>query len=108
MALQARIAALILAFCLGLGLAGFGVYRHMTARLASTEAQLDGAQAALAEAVRQRKLDAALLARRAQENAVAARETALLRQRLRDALAAHQEWATQPVPKEVQDALAQP
>lgn len=106
--MQARLIALILAFALGLGLAGFGVYRHMAVRLASVEAKLDGAQAALAEAVRQRKLDAALLARRAQENAAAARETALLRQRLRDALAVNREWAEQPVPKEVQDALAQP
>lgn len=52
----------------------------------------------------QKRADRALVLRE-RARAAAAREQALLRQRLEDALTTHRQWAEQPVPQEVQDAL---
>lgn len=52
---------------------------------------------------RQRALSAQL----AKEKAARARSEALLRQQLDSALAAQPDWANQPTPKEIQDALAE-
>lgn len=68
-----------------------------------------GRNAVLVEAQKaaqeQRKRDGALLARRTAEKAATAREMASLRASLGAALAKNREWAEQPVPQEVQDAL---
>lgn len=59
----------------------------------------------LEAAATQRKADQALLARRAREKAAIALEMASTRQQLDRALAANPDWANQPIPQEVQDAL---
>lgn len=55
-----------------------------------------------------RKQERATLASLRQEKAALGRAAASARQSLRAALASTPDWADQPVPKEVQNALAQP
>lgn len=108
---------LYLIFCLvifGIGCTGVGVatYKFMAQRVAVAQAETaavaverDTLAQALKAAQEQRKRDQALLARRAADNAAAARQMASLQKALAAALAANSEWATTPVPREVQDAF---
>jgi hypothetical protein len=105
MTFSLRLAVIGLCVALVVG-QGAGLYWSLT-RKAAVEAERDSLVLAVKQAAKQRQADAALLARRAQENAVAARESASLRAQLDKALAAQPEWANQPVPQEVRDALEQ-
>lgn len=95
--------ALVAALLIGLAT---GWYRT-GAQLAATQVSRDAYADALKQAGKQRARDAALLAARAKAAAAAQREAQLLRLRLNDALAANREWAGQPVPVAVQQALEQ-
>lgn len=98
--LIAAIAALVLA------LAGVGyLLKGQIAKNGEQSQTIDTLTTALETADKQRKADQALLARRAREKAAIARESASLRLKLDRALAANPDWANQPVPQGVQDAL---
>lgn len=90
------------------GAGALGAYKLTSGRAATLQAEKAALTAAVDALRAQREKDAALLTRRAQAAAAAAREAAALRSKLSSALAANREWAAQPVPKEIQDALAQP
>lgn len=100
-----RLYGYLLIAALMAGLGAGTVWYWASARLAKKDAQITALQASAQALAKARKDDAALLARRARANALARRETAALRLRLDAALAAQPEWASQPVPKEVRDAL---
>lgn len=92
---------------LTLALAGTGVLlKRLLSKNGEQAAQIEALSKAAKAAQEQRKRDIGTLARRAQKNAAMGRENALLRQQLDAALAGNPEWAGQPVPKEVQDALS--
>lgn len=92
--------------CAGAG--AFVAHRMAAGQIAQVTVERDQLSHALAAVAEQRQKDLALLARRTKENAAAARQMAELRQRLDIALQVNREWAETVVPKEVQDALAQP
>lgn len=94
----------VAALLIGLG-AGLSWY-WVSDRLAAAEARAEVAEQGLAEAAKREKRLKAVSARLAKEKAVAARESALAAERLQRSLFENREWADQPVPKEVQDALA--
>jgi hypothetical protein len=75
---------------------------------ATQTAQIKTLNLGLVRAAEQRALDRATLDRLAKKNAATARETALAGAALQQAIKQNQEWGSQPVPKEVQDALRQP
>lgn len=95
----------ILVACLLIGLGAGSVWYAVAGRLARKDAQIEALSEVLDQAAKQRKADQATLARLAQKNAAAARESASLRRELDAALAASPDWAAQPVPQVVQDAL---
>lgn len=105
---QIRVALVALAAAVLAGLGAFGSWRYMTPKLAAAQAQVTALQEQVKTAAEQRKLDQATLARLAQKNAAQARAAASARASVRSALAAQPEWAAQPVPKEVRDALDLP
>lgn len=90
------------------GLGAGMVWYAMADRLAAAKAEIRTLNSDLQRATEQRATDRATLASLAKKNAATARETASLRQRLDHSLFKNPEWAAQPVPKEVQDALRQP
>lgn len=100
-----RIMPYILVACLLVGLGAGSVWYAVAGRLARKDAQIQGLTEAAQRAAEQRKADQATLARLAQKNAAAARESASLRRELDAALATSPDWAAQPVPQVVQDAL---
>lgn len=108
MALPFRFYVLIGLFVLGMTASAAGTYKLMAGKVHRLQVDRDALAQQLGEAEKQRKADAALLTRLHAQRAAAARETARVRAQLRDALEANREWATQPVPKEVRDALEQP
>lgn len=97
--------AIGLAMALALGGLGVLLKRAYTNNglLSAQVGELTKEAQASAEA---RKRDQAVLARRIKAAAAAARETALLRVELSQAVANNRAWADAPVPKEVQDALS--
>lgn len=107
-----RLYLMIAALVLGLALAVGGTWRHVTKKYEGTVATLtaerNDARMQLAEAAKQRAHDAKVIRDLYAARGMLAREAALLRTRLSAALEANPEWSAQPVPKEVQDALAQP
>lgn len=96
--------ALLLALTLLSGGLGWQVHRQ-AGRLAEAVVQTEALAEALRTTQERARKDRALLTRRAQENAVAARESALLRQSLQDALRAEAQWADQPIPEAVRSRL---
>lgn len=88
----------------GLG-AGLSWY-WMSGRVSAANARADTAEKGLAEAAKREKRLKAVSARLAKEKAASARESALAAERLQTALAESPAWRDQPVPKEVQNALA--
>jgi hypothetical protein len=81
-------------------------YRSNVA-LVLSQAQVQEMTKAQERAQEALKRSQALSARLAREKAATARESALLRQSLEAALDRSPEWRDEPVPKEVQDALAE-
>lgn len=73
--------------------------------LAEYAVQLEGANKALAVAAAQRKVDAALLARRQKENASTASKLALAQRGLQEALEANKTWASTFVPPAVRSSI---
>jgi hypothetical protein len=97
--------------CVALVLIGLGagtVWYFVADNLAKKDARIEQLAEAAKEAQAARERDAATLARREQAIAAAGREAVLLRQSLAAALAAHREWASQPVPDAVRQALETP
>lgn len=105
---QVRIALIALVTAALVGLGALGSWRFMVPKLAAARAQVTALEEQVKTAAEQRKTDQATLARLAQKNAATARAAASARASLRAALAAQPEWAAQPVPKEVRDALDLP
>lgn len=98
---------LLMTLALTLVLLGYSswVIKRQYTQSGVQQAQIAQMTQALKTAQGQRKLDQAVLARRALENATAARLAASLRQELDRSLTQNREWADSRVPKEVQDAL---
>lgn len=96
------IALAVLALAAG-GL-GYGWY-HQIGRTAATEAERDTAVEALQTAQEALKRSRALSARLAKEKAATALAGARTRQSVEKSLEQHQDWASTPVPKGVQDAM---
>lgn len=106
--LVARIAIML---SIVLALVGFGagtVWYLLSDKLAQAKAEQGHLQAGLRALAEQRVKDQATLARRAAANAAAARREAAARERLRAAVTVNRAWADEPLPKEIQDALASP
>src|SRR3954466_11763661 len=102
---------LLLELALALGLVGAGVYlahRHYAPTIAAQKAEIVGWQEAETARLAQEKVDQATLASLRQKNVDLARQNAHNRASLTAALASAPSWASQPVPKEVQDALSRP
>jgi hypothetical protein len=87
------------------GGAAFAMHRHDSARIAAAE----DANASLTQAnvrlVAQRELDQATLTSLAAKRADLGRQSVRTHASLHAAAASAPDWASQPVPKEVQDAL---
>ena len=95
-----------LAVALSIALGGAGLLlKRSYAKNGQQAEQITALNGAVKRASEQRKLDQATLGRLAQKNAAAARESALLSQQLQRSLFENREWADQPVPQGVQDAL---
>lgn len=105
-----------LTIAFGLAVAGLGLHAYVQKqRLESSRIELAVAESRIAQLAVEieslqelRKVDQAALASARREKAAIARKMASLKLSLDAALAANRAWADQPVPKEVQDALAQP
>lgn len=106
MLIRPTIYALVAAALIGLGAAGS--WRLMVPKLAAARAEVTALQEQARTAAEQRKTDKATMARLAAKNAAAQAAAASARASLRSALTAQPEWAAQPVPKEVRDALDLP
>lgn len=98
------LAALVLALS-GLGLWQF---RQGVVQKQRFETEKQALVAAVHGAAKARSDAEATLGHLRQKNAATARESALLRRSLDAALAAKPDWALEPTPKEVQDALQAP
>lgn len=96
--------ALVAALVLALGASGL-LLKAQIKKNGAQAAQMQALTEAAERSAKQRKKDQALLARRAAENRAAALERASTQAALAAALAQNREWADQPVPQEVQDAL---
>lgn len=90
-----------------LTLAGWAL-KHSYAEQGALKTQIAALNGALLRAAEQRATDQATLDRLAKKNAATAREMARAQASLQRSLSANREWADQPVPKEVQDALRKP
>lgn len=97
--------AAIVALSLALGGMGY-LFKRQIAQTAKAVAEAQQSAEALKTAQAALERQRALSAKLSKEKAATAREGASLRLQLDRALSAHKEWADQPVPKEVQDALA--
>jgi hypothetical protein len=106
--LWAKVGWYVLAASVIAGLAAGTVWYTMNKRLASKAEEIRTLNGTILRAAEQRTTDKATLDRLARKNAAMARETASARASLQRSLSANREWADQPVPKEVQDALRQP
>lgn len=95
------IAVLVIAFGLTLAVA-----KHSRSELAVAQGKLTATEKALQTAQDARKRDARASAAREKARAATAQSAASAAHSLDKALAAQPEWAEQPVPKEVRDALA--
>lgn len=100
--------AYILIACALLGLGAGLCWYALAGTLARQKAQISTMTQAARTLSDAAKKDRALVARLSSEKAALARSDALARQSLERSLAAQPDWASQPVPKEVQDALQAP
>lgn len=103
-----KVAVLIASATLLIALGAYVAHTRQSAKVAKLEGSVSSLEQRIRTAQDALKRDEAVRTRLRAKNAAAARETALLRQRLSAALAAHPQWSQQPVPPEVQDALRQP
>lgn len=106
--LWAKVGWYVLAASLIAGFAAGTVWYVMAGRIAVYKADIRTLNATILRASEQRATDKATLDRLARKNAATAREMASAQASLQRSLSANREWADQPVPKEVQDALRQP
>lgn len=102
-AIKAVLAVVLLAALIGAG----AVVEHnrMAGQVTAAKVERDAAAQALRSLQEARKRDQAVLARRAQEHAATARLAALAARSLSAASAANPDWAEQPVPPAVLEAL---
>lgn len=87
----------LFAMALALGGAGWVIYRQI-GKAAEQRVKIDALQAAA-------KANKTLIAKRSREAVEAKKETAKLAAALDRSLFSNKEWADQPIPQEVQDAL---
>lgn len=83
----------------------FVVWEGKLQQAATHKAEMVAMQSALQSLYKAREADQATLARLRQKNAATARKTAFLGLSVGAAIGANPDWATQPLPKEVKDAL---
>lgn len=96
-------AAIVLALY-SVAVSGF-LYRAIALN-ARQSAEIDGYKGTLDALAKDREHSAKVLGHRAKKNAATGRKQAGKRSSLAAAAASNPEWADQPVPKEVQDALS--
>lgn len=96
--------AVLAALTLALAGSGYALKRAYAAN-GEQAGRIEQLEANLAAAEKQKAKDRALISKHAKENAKAKAESDRLRVKLDDALSKNRDWADQPLPQEVQDAL---
>lgn len=106
--LWAKVGWYVLAASLVAGFAAGTVWYVMAGRITALKSDIRTLNGTILRAAEQRATDKATLDRLARANALAARQNASAKASLQRSVAANPTWASQPVPKEVQDALREP
>jgi hypothetical protein len=96
--------AVLAALTLALAGSGYALKRAYAAN-GEQAGRIEQLEATVAAAEKQKAKDRALITKHALANSLARAESDRLRAKLDDALTRNREWADQPIPKGVQDAL---